>query len=268
MVYGDDNIASVKDAAHFTHTVLQDKLAEMGITYTMADKDKESVPYITYNDATFLKRGFRYEEELQRWVAPLEEASMVKMLGVYIPSKVESMEQQLSQSIMNCHREAFLHGHEKFLYWDKLIRYVLEDTEVEQYVTLHDWNYYIDWYRSKETVVEQSGTVCRRCGFDCYFVNYLDDEDMRECQFCKRCRFNEPDLDCLYCGLEDSCERCGNPFVLEIVCDFVIRGERTRMYDGKCTTCEYKKSFIRLLTQRPNGLGRGDGVSLNQNSSL
>ncbi len=267
IVYGDDNAMTVRNADFYTHTFLQEEFAKIGITYTMADKERESVPYIEISEVSFLKRGFRYEEELNRWVAPLEEASMVKTLGVFIPSKTESLEQQLSQSVQNCHREAFFHGKERFQYWDKLIRYLLEGTEVKDFVTLHSWDYYIEWYKSKDGVVEQSGEVCHRCGDHCYFVNYVDDDDLRPCQFCDRCRFNEPDLDCLFCGLEDCCEQCGNLFTLEITCDFNIRGETVRMYEGKCETCEYKKSFLRLLAKRPNGLGRGDGVSLNQNSS-
>jgi hypothetical protein len=277
MTYGDDNIMTVKDAPAFNHTYMQEKFAEMGIKYTMADKDAETVPYITFKDATFLKRGFRFESELGKYVAPLDEGSMVKALGLMIPSKVESMEQQLSQSIQSCHREAFFHGRERFEFWDALIKNIIQGTELPSYVgDLPSWQDYIEWYQSKDcvevqsglTIIEQAGALCERCGFDCYFVNYQCAEDMRPCQFCKRCRFDEPDLDCLFCGLEDACETCGILLTLSKTCDFTINSEIVRMYEGKCLHCKYKKSFLRILTERPNGLGRGDGISLSQNTNL
>jgi len=122
MTYGDDNAMTVKDKPEFNHTSMQNIFTEMGITYTMADKKAASVPYINQEETTFLKRGFRFETELGKYVAPLDQASMVKMLAVMIPSKVESAEQQLSQSILSCHREAFFHGREIFDKWDGLIK--------------------------------------------------------------------------------------------------------------------------------------------------
>lgn len=268
MTYGDDNIMTVRNAPGFTHTYMQEKFAEMGIKYTMAEKDAESVPYIDSTKATFLKRGFRFEPELERVTSPLDESSMVKMVSLSIPTKVIPKEQQLAQCIMDCHREAFFHGKERFLYWHGLLSRIIIGTDVAWLVTMKTWEEYIDWYKSKDCISQQAGAVCERCGFSCHFINYRDDEDIRSCQFCSQCRFNEADLDCLHCGLEDACEQCSDLFELSVVCDFKIHSEQVRLYEGKCERCNYKKMFLRLLVKRPSGLGRGDGVSLNQITSL
>jgi len=276
IVYGDDNAMTVKERDHFNHTTMQEVFQKMGIGYTMAEKEAVTVPYITEKETTFLKRSFRFEAELGKYVAPLDPKSMVKMIALMIPSKVESKEQQLIQSLLSCHREAFFHGKEFFTKWDHMLQNFVRGTEIEiMMCDFPTWEYYIDWYRKKDCVetqdgmiFQQAGAVCERCGYECYFINYQDENDLRKCQFCKHCRFDEPDLDCLYCGLEDSCEHCGTQYLLEKTCDFEIRGEKVRLFEGKCLLCKYKKSFMRLLTERPNGLGRGDSVSLNQNTSL
>lgn len=46
----------------------------------MADKGRESVPFIGMDEVTFLKRGFRFDDETGIMMAPLVEESIAKML--------------------------------------------------------------------------------------------------------------------------------------------------------------------------------------------
>lgn len=79
--YGDDNIMGVSiHAPWFTHTVIAQILATIGVEYTMADKESESVPYIDISEASFLKRTWRWDEELGAWMAPLCEESIIGSL--------------------------------------------------------------------------------------------------------------------------------------------------------------------------------------------
>lgn len=79
MTYGDDNVMGIdKNVPTFDHTVIQERLAEIGVVYTMADKERESIPRINISEISFLKRFWRWEPELQQHVAQLEEASLAK----------------------------------------------------------------------------------------------------------------------------------------------------------------------------------------------
>lgn len=73
-VQGDDNKVSVTSQVRDVYTpfAIRDGFAMIGITYTSADKDKplENV-YKELEKCTFLKRGFRYEPVLDRYVSPL-----------------------------------------------------------------------------------------------------------------------------------------------------------------------------------------------------
>jgi hypothetical protein len=81
MTYGDDNIMTVaKGFDDFNHTAIAEELAEVGITYTMADKDAPSVPFIHLKDASFLKHYAVWDDELGLFRSPVEDDSIAKML--------------------------------------------------------------------------------------------------------------------------------------------------------------------------------------------
>lgn len=78
-VYGDDNlIVSCDD--NLNHTAMAECLQDLGQTYTMADKDAASIPFIDIKDASFLKRTFSRDEETGILMAPLELDSICKSL--------------------------------------------------------------------------------------------------------------------------------------------------------------------------------------------
>lgn len=117
MCYGDDNTMDVADDEDkFNHTSVAQELAKVGITYTMADKEAESIPYIGIDDVSFLKRGFVFSRELGKWVAPLEIASISKSLHNYMHRKgVDTPPEQIAaQAINTANMEFFYHGREVF----------------------------------------------------------------------------------------------------------------------------------------------------------
>jgi len=115
MTYGDDNIGSVnKKCTFFDHTKIQKILASVDVKYTMADKESESVPFIHINDANFLKRKWRWEDELQAYACPLDESSIHKMLTKVVQSKSVTLEQQSCDNIDCAIREYFWYGKDIF----------------------------------------------------------------------------------------------------------------------------------------------------------
>ncbi len=115
LTYGDDNTMGVsRSASWFNHTAVQRVLATIGVEYTMADKHSESVPFIHIRDVAYLKRTWRWVEEIGAVVCQLEEASIQKMLTVCIPSDTESPENHMASVIVSAVNEWFWYGRQRF----------------------------------------------------------------------------------------------------------------------------------------------------------
>lgn len=81
MYYGDDSIGSISPqiSAKYNHTSIASAFKSIGITYTMAEKDAASVPVIDIKDTNFLKRSWRWDEDMQEYLCPLDHTSINKM---------------------------------------------------------------------------------------------------------------------------------------------------------------------------------------------
>jgi hypothetical protein len=113
MTYGDDNIMSVaKGYDAFNHTRVAKTLANAGLEYTMADKESESVPYITAAEAGFLKHNAVYDEELKLYRAVIEENSIQKTLHTHLKSDVLSEEMHSASAITDVLDKYFHFGEE------------------------------------------------------------------------------------------------------------------------------------------------------------
>lgn len=113
--YGDDNIMGVSPACEwFNHTAIQSKLATIGVQYTMADKEADSVPFIHIDTCQFLKRSWRLDEDVGAYLCPLELESIHKMLTVWVPSGTLSPEAQMIDVISSANSEFFFYGREEF----------------------------------------------------------------------------------------------------------------------------------------------------------
>jgi len=111
MTYGDDNIMGVnKKVKNFDHTIMQAVLGSVNVKYTMADKLAESVPFINIKDASFLKRSWRYEAEVEDYLCPIEEDSIGKSLTKCLPSSDKCPEAHAVDILNNTVREYFNYG--------------------------------------------------------------------------------------------------------------------------------------------------------------
>lgn len=223
MTYGDDNVMDVTDdVPFFTHTTVSDFLGKMGIKYTMADKDAVSVPYIPFREVTFLKRVWRWDDILERNVAPLDMNSILKSLMYHIPSKYVSEHAQLAQTILSAQEELYWHGREVFDEWQiRLRQYVGDVPGLALYVTFRTWEELTESARERDAafytrhVTVLQGGECDFCFYcdkeDCVLRGVADTDDLRLCMVCGRCKFDEFDLPCPSCGKDDTCQLCAMP---------------------------------------------------------
>jgi hypothetical protein len=112
--YGDDVVVGVSDESLFNFKDVHYSLGDCGITFTMPDKSEELVEYIPFEDLSFLKRNFRFDETYQVYMAPLEIASVSKSLHNYMDNKrCDLLPEDLSaNALVSACYEFFQHGHE------------------------------------------------------------------------------------------------------------------------------------------------------------
>jgi hypothetical protein len=141
--YGDDNIMGVSRGCDwFNHTGIQTVLAQIGVEYTMADKETESIPFISINDCQFLKRTWRFDEDVGAYLCPLEEASIHKSLTVWLPSKSIDEYCQMVAVISSANMEYFHYGKEVFNKHHDFFMSILQREPFCHYVqpsTLPNW---------------------------------------------------------------------------------------------------------------------------------
>jgi hypothetical protein len=136
MTYGDDNVMGVsKSTPFFNHTAIQRELETIGVTYTMADKESESVPYIHIDDVSFLKRKWRFDMDVGAYLCPLEEDSIRKSLMCWLPSKTIDQHAQMVAVMQSAAREYFWYGREKFEYERKFLMSLASQEPYCHYVT-------------------------------------------------------------------------------------------------------------------------------------
>lgn len=140
--YGDDNALGVHDAIpKYNHTNIQSVFARWGISYTMADKDADSVPYQTIDEISFLKRSFRYHKELGV-VAPIEYDSIVKGFYYWVRPKNTPLDfrQQFRELVKSQVREAALHGEAFYMSFCEGIRILQRSSEQMKEEFQIKWN--------------------------------------------------------------------------------------------------------------------------------
>lgn len=158
MTYGDDNIMGVSpECPWFNHTSIAGVLANVGITYTMADKEAKSVPYVHIDSCSFLKRGWRWDADLGAYCAPLEEASIIRSLMTVVESKTITPEAQAVETLASAQHEYFHYGREKFEEMTRILKEVAIESGLEMYLTdktFRTWDNYKELFWKKEELPE------------------------------------------------------------------------------------------------------------------
>lgn len=151
MTYGDDNIMTVKKGYEaFNHTAIVQALGKVGITYTMADKEQESKPFIHLSEASFLKHFAVEDKELGVFRSPVEYSSLAKMLHTHKLSKVLTMEESSAEAIQNVALKYFEFGREEYeLRRSQLERVAAESGIAHMVGNIPDYDERLSWYREK-----------------------------------------------------------------------------------------------------------------------
>lgn len=111
-VYGDDVTGGVSDEASKifnNHTIRDCYITHFGMKLTSAAKDGKFEKFLSLDEISFLKRSFKFREDLGHWVALLDRESLMKAICYYLPSKEVSMETQMLESCVSVMRELFFY---------------------------------------------------------------------------------------------------------------------------------------------------------------
>nr|WPR18446.1 MAG: RNA-dependent RNA polymerase [Chemarfal virus 190] len=110
---GDDNIFSVnsKYRGVFNELTLTHLMKAIGLTYTNENKTESVVANRRIYEVNFLKRGFRYEKTIDRWVAPI---SMVTIINELDWTKKTDADPITKEKTVIALRELSLHGEAKY----------------------------------------------------------------------------------------------------------------------------------------------------------
>lgn len=112
VLYGDDVLAAVKEEikALFNNNTYKKFCEEVfRMPFTSASKSDLMEDFVTIDTCTFLKRSFRYREDLHQWVAPLDMNSIFKSMRWVMPSVNESEENQMRSTLDSALWELSLH---------------------------------------------------------------------------------------------------------------------------------------------------------------
>lgn len=129
VAYGDDNEVNIADAVIdlYNQETISAKMTEMKHEYTDETKSGAMVKYRSLEDTHFLKRGFRFEREVARTVAPLRKDVIYEMLNwTRINNSVDPT--VITMDNIECaFREIVLHGREAY---DELRSNVMKHVDV------------------------------------------------------------------------------------------------------------------------------------------
>ncbi len=135
LTYGDDNVANVSPSIPwFNHTSISEDLSNIGVGYTMADKEAQSVPYIHIDNCSFLKRTWRFDQEIGAHVSPLDLKSIFRSLSVWVRSKSITIEEQMIEIITAANAEFFLYGRDIFIVNQQKLKTIVKELKLTPYL--------------------------------------------------------------------------------------------------------------------------------------
>lgn len=115
VVYGDDNCLNIDESiiSLFNQETISKAMLTLGHTYTEESKSTDLHVSRTLPEINFLKRGFVWDNEECRYLAPLDIGVIYEMMNWIRTNDVDT-DELLIDNIHNALREMSLHGREKF----------------------------------------------------------------------------------------------------------------------------------------------------------
>jgi len=126
LTYGDDVILSIADSVlpYFNGKVIVEVLKSLGVTVTNASKDGEMVPYISIQEATFLKSNFLpvvKEGVVQCYQCPIPKRDIYKELK-FRPKSMNGDDEDLRLRCLVTQHLMAHHGREDLLSFQHMLR--------------------------------------------------------------------------------------------------------------------------------------------------
>lgn len=120
IVFGDDNGISLSDQmAAVTQAAMTQSFLDIGFVYTDEGKTGEVLSHRVLQQCSFLKRGFQYDVEIKRYLAPLELAVILEMpYWTKTTAPAGSVESTVETALM----ELSLHGLDTFNKYSPVIK--------------------------------------------------------------------------------------------------------------------------------------------------
>lgn len=142
ITYGDDCSAGVhKDYRAFNQNTMARLFKDVGIVFTDAQKRTEFPDFEALRDVSFLKRKFRYSNDLGLIVSQLDKDSIYKSLLWHIPSEAEGLnpQAQVCQAMSSALDEMFFYGKEEFNDFKSKSMAIVSESDCMQYMTDRSW---------------------------------------------------------------------------------------------------------------------------------
>jgi hypothetical protein len=111
LMYGDDNLVNVSDEfiGFFNQKTMMDSFPAFGLKYTSDNKEDKNPPmWRSIKEVSFLKRTFRFDDTLGRYVCPLDLSTIDSMLDY--TKRGGSSDSITLDNCENAMREWSLHG--------------------------------------------------------------------------------------------------------------------------------------------------------------
>lgn len=107
-VYGDDKLNAIRRHEDILHAIsMRDFFDSIGLGFTTSTKQVVEKPFEDVADVTFLKRAFRYHNELKKVVGPLDLRTLFSFLSYVNYDK--DIDQVMLDKVNCFQREIFLH---------------------------------------------------------------------------------------------------------------------------------------------------------------
>jgi len=137
-VYGDDKLVGIKGETEVLNAVtMKDFFTSMGMGFTDSLKGDIKEPFQSLEEVTFLKRFFRFHDELGRIVCPLELRTLQSGLSFY--DRTKDLGVVLRAKVENYQREAYLWPDRDILLADMANK--LKERGYDSYILSHDYLY-------------------------------------------------------------------------------------------------------------------------------
>jgi hypothetical protein len=119
--FGDDSVVSIHGSLKdvFNQCTLADAFKTIGMTYTDEQKTGQLIQTTSLENLNFLKRGFKLDDTMCRYVGPLD-LDVVLEMPMWIKTSYDDAT-RCSTTVEQCYGELAIHGKETFSEWTQTI---------------------------------------------------------------------------------------------------------------------------------------------------